>query len=120
MITTSSRRHSGATPTPLSGRAAAVVLAAVLIASFMELLDATIVSVAAPQIAADLGAGEAALQWTLAGYTLAVGAGLITGGRVGDQFGRRRVFLLGLGGFMLASAGCGLAACASRRVWPAD
>ncbi|WP_433350396.1 MFS transporter [Microtetraspora malaysiensis] len=109
MITTSSRHHSGATPTPLSGRAAAVVLAAVLIAAFMELLDATIVSVAAPQIAADLGAGEAALQWTLAGYALSVGAGLVTGGRVGDQFGRRRVFLLGLGGFMLASAGCGLA-----------
>jgi MFS family permease len=58
----------------LTGRTAAVVLAAILTASFMELLDATIVSVAAPAIAQDLGAGQAALQWMLAGYTLAVGA----------------------------------------------
>ncbi|MCY7341374.1 MAG: hypothetical protein LH603_05855 [Pseudonocardia sp.] len=62
----------------IAGRAAAIVLAVVLIAAFMDLLDATIVSVAAPAIAADLGAGEAALQWILAGYTLALGAGLIT------------------------------------------
>jgi EmrB/QacA subfamily drug resistance transporter len=110
-MTTSTRSHSGgaATPALLSGRTAFVVLAVILIADFMELLDATIVSVAAPAIAEDLGAGEAALQWMLAGYTLAAGAGLITGGRIGDQFGRRRVFLLGLAAFMLASAGCGLA-----------
>ncbi|MEV4220729.1 MFS transporter [Nonomuraea sp. NPDC049725] len=100
------------TPPPtalLTGRPAVLVLAAVLTASFMELLDATIVSVALPAIAADLGAGDAALQWTVAGYTLAVGAGLITGGRAGDAYGRRRVFLAGLSAFTLASAGCGLA-----------
>ncbi|MFI7644344.1 MFS transporter [Nonomuraea sp. NPDC049400] len=110
-MTTPTRRHSGgAAPVPLlSGRKAAVVLAAILTASFMELLDATIVSVAAPAIAQDLGAGQAALQWMLAGYTLSVGAGLITGGRIGDLYGRRRVFLLGLAAFTLASAGCGLA-----------
>lgn len=109
-MTTSPRLHGGATtPALLSGRTAVVVLAAILIADFMELLDATIVSVAAPAIAEDLGAGEAALQWMMAGYTLSAGAGLITGGRIGDQFGRRRVFLLGLAAFMLASAGCGLA-----------
>ncbi|RJL33159.1 MFS transporter [Bailinhaonella thermotolerans] len=106
---TSSRAPADAGPVLLTGKTAGVVLAAILIAAFMELLDATIVSVAAPAIAADLGAGEAAIQWMLAGYTLAVGSGLITGGRLGDQFGRRRVFLLGLGAFMLASAGCGLA-----------
>ncbi|MFD0474317.1 MFS transporter [Nonomuraea thailandensis] len=105
------RRHGGraAPEALLTGRTAAVVLAAILTASFMELLDATIVSVAAPAIARDLGAGQAALQWTVAGYTLSVGAGLITGGRLGDLYGRRRVFLLGLAAFMLASAGCGLA-----------
>ncbi|GAA1537352.1 MFS transporter [Actinomadura kijaniata] len=107
---TSTRPHRDATaPAPLSGRAAAAVLAVILLAAFMELLDATIVSVAVAGIAADLRAGEAALQWIVAGYTLAVGAGLITGGRIGDQFGRRRVFLLGLAAFLLASAGCGLA-----------
>ncbi|WP_165781244.1 MFS transporter [Streptosporangium minutum] len=109
-MTTSPRLHGGATtPALLSGRTAVVVLAAILVADFMELLDATIVSVAAPAIADDLGAGEAALQWMMAGYTLSAGAGLITGGRIGDQFGRRRVFLLGLAAFTLASAGCGLA-----------
>ncbi|MFL1428454.1 MULTISPECIES: MFS transporter [unclassified Nocardiopsis] len=96
-------------PPPLTGRTAAVVLAVILIADFMELLDATIVGVAAPAIAADLGANEAVLQWTVAGYTLAVGAGLITGGRLGDRYGRRRLFLLGLAGFGAASAACGLA-----------
>lgn len=110
-MTTSTRPRSGAAAAPalLHGRTAFVVLSVILIADFMELLDATIVSVAAPAIAADLDAGESALQWMMAGYTLAAGAGLITGGRVGDQFGRRRVFLLGLAAFMLASAGCGLA-----------
>ncbi|MCG5220210.1 MFS transporter [Streptosporangium sp. KLBMP 9127] len=111
MTTTSHRSDGGGTTTTalLTGRTAAVVLAAILIAAFMELLDATIVSVAAPAIAEDLGAGETAVQWMLAGYTLSVGAGLITGGRIGDQYGRRRVFLLGLAAFTLASAGCGLA-----------
>ncbi|MGV9309733.1 MFS transporter [Nonomuraea sp. NPDC003727] len=110
-MTTPTRRHGDRTAPALflTGRTATVVLAAVLTASFMELLDATIVSVAAPAIAQDLGAGQAALQWMLAGYTLSVGAGLITGGRIGDLYGRRRVFLLGLAAFMLASAGCGLA-----------
>jgi EmrB/QacA subfamily drug resistance transporter len=93
----------------VTGRSAVIALIVVLVAAFMELLDATIVSVAAPAIAQDLGAGEAALQWTLAGYTLALGSGLITGGRIGDQFGRRRVFLMGLSAFAAASAACALA-----------
>ncbi|MFI6596086.1 MFS transporter [Nonomuraea sp. NPDC050536] len=110
-MTTPTHLNGGGAPpaTLVSGRTAAVVLAAILTASFMELLDATIVSVAAPAIAQDLGAGQAVLQWMLAGYTLSVGSGLITGGRIGDLYGRRRVFLLGLAAFMLASAGCGLA-----------
>ncbi|RKS06360.1 EmrB/QacA subfamily drug resistance transporter [Nocardiopsis sp. Huas11] len=107
-MTPAPRAATAASPL-LSGRTAIVVLAVILAADFMELLDATIVSVAAPAIAGDLGADETALQWILAGYTLAVGAGLITGGGLGDRFGRRRVFLLGLTAFMLASAGCGLA-----------
>ncbi|WP_017586118.1 MFS transporter [Nocardiopsis ganjiahuensis] len=109
MTTSSSPRGGIADRALLSGRTAVVVLAVILVADFMELLDATIVSVAAPAIAADLGASEAALQWMVAGYTLSAGAGLITGGRLGDQYGRRRVFLLGLAGFTAASAGCGLA-----------
>ncbi|MFH8350347.1 MFS transporter [Streptomyces sp. NPDC018045] len=96
-------------PAPVSGSSAVIALAVVLVASFMELLDATIITVAAPAIAEGLGAGEATLQWTVAGYTLALGAGLITGGRVGDQFGRRRVFLIGLAAFAVTSSACALA-----------
>lgn len=93
----------------VSGRAAALALVVVLFASFMDLLDVTIVTVAAPEIATDLGASQAQLQWMLAAYTLALGSGLITGGRVGDDYGRRKVFLLSLSGFALASAACALA-----------
>ncbi|MGA5559264.1 MFS transporter [Streptomyces lavendulocolor] len=80
-----------------------------LFGSFMDLVDATIVTVAAPAIARDMGAGDAQIQWTIAAYTLALGAGLITGGRLGDQFGRKRLFMTGLAGFMVTSALCALA-----------
>ncbi|GAB2459942.1 MFS transporter [Streptosporangium sandarakinum] len=86
-----------------------MALLVVLFGSFMDLLDATIVTVAAPAIAQDLGAGDAQVQWTIAAYTLALGAGLITGGRLGDQYGRKRLFMIGLAGFMVTSALCALA-----------
>ena len=93
----------------VAGRAASLALLVVLFASFMDLLDVTIVTVAAPDIAANLNASEAELQWMLAAYVLALGSGLVTGGRVGDAYGRRRVFLVSLAGFALASAACALA-----------
>jgi EmrB/QacA subfamily drug resistance transporter len=96
-------------PPRLAGRAASLALLAVLFASFMDLLDVTIVTVAAPDIARDLGASPAQLQWMLAAYTLALGSGLITGGRVGDDYGRRKVFLVSLACFAIASAACALA-----------
>lgn len=93
----------------VTGRRAALALLVVLFASFMDLLDVTIVTVAAPSIADDLGASQAQLQWMLAAYTLALGSGLITGGRIGDGYGRRKVFLVSLAGFALASVACALA-----------
>lgn len=93
----------------VAGRAASLALLVVLFASFMDLLDVTIVTVAAPDIAANLNASEAQLQWMLAAYVLALGSGLVTGGRVGDAYGRRRVFLVSLAGFAVASAACALA-----------
>ena len=93
----------------VGGRAASLALLVVLFASFMDLLDVTIVTVAAPHIAADLHASPAQLQWMLAAYTLALGSGLITGGRLGDDYGRRRVFLAALTAFAVASAACALA-----------
>jgi EmrB/QacA subfamily drug resistance transporter len=86
-----------------------LALAAVLTAEIMDLLDATIVGVAAPSIHAELGGDSTVIQWIAAGYTLAFAVGLVTGGRLGDLYGRRRMFLGGLAGFVVTSALCGLA-----------
>lgn len=80
-----------------------------LLACYMDLVDATIVTVALPALEEDLGASPATLQWASAGYTLAFAVLLITGGRVGDIFGRKRALLAGMGAFLLTSALCGLA-----------
>ncbi|WP_329522284.1 MFS transporter [Spirillospora sp. NBC_01491] len=80
-----------------------LALGAVLLATFMDLVDVTIMNVALPRIQRDLGAGYAAGQWTVSAYVLAYALLLITGGRLGDILGRRRVFLAGVAGFTLAS-----------------
>ncbi|MCT9084627.1 MFS transporter [Streptomyces fulvoviolaceus] len=85
-------------------------LAIVMTAAFMDLVDVTIVNIAIPSIRAEAGASVSQIQWITAGYALAFAAGLITGGRLGDIYGRKRLFLLGIGGFTLASALCGFAA----------
>ncbi|MFJ1750003.1 MFS transporter [Streptomyces sp. NPDC088116] len=79
-------------------------------AAFMDLVDVTIVNIAIPSIERDLGASFGAIQWITAGYALAFAAGLITGGRLGDIYGRKRLFLIGITGFTIASALCGFAA----------
>jgi MFS family permease len=81
-----------------------VVAVVVLAASVMDLLDATVVNVAGPSIHRDLGGGASTLQWLSAGYTLAFAVLLIAGARLGDIFGRRRLFLVGSAGFTLFSA----------------
>ncbi|MBT0565738.1 MFS transporter [Williamsia sp. CHRR-6] len=94
---------------PMTGGPARLALLVVLFASFMDLLDATIVTVAAPSITRDLGASPAQAQWCVAAYVLALGSGLIVGGALGDNHGRRRVFLTALLAFGLTSAACALA-----------
>ncbi|HEY3560783.1 MAG TPA: MFS transporter [Kribbella sp.] len=84
-------------------------LMALLVAEAMNLLDATIVQVAAPVIHTDLGGRTADLQWFSAAYTLPFAALLITGGRLGDRFGRRRCFRVGVAVFVLTSAACAVA-----------
>jgi MFS family permease len=86
-----------------------VVAAVVLAANVMDLLDSMIVNVASPSVHRDLGGGTSALQWLSAGYTLAFAVLLIAGARLGDIFGRRRLFLVGSAGFTLFSAACALA-----------
>ncbi|MDA3647662.1 MFS transporter [Saccharopolyspora indica] len=85
------------------------MLAVVLVAGFMDFLDAGIVALVTPAIQADLDASPAVLEWVIAGYVLAFALGLITGGRLGDLFGRKRVFLIGVAGFTVASVLCGAA-----------
>ena len=86
--------------------AALIVL---LLAAFMSLLDVSIVNIAIPSIQRGLHASYADVQWALAGYTLAYAIVLITGGRLGDMFGRKRLFLIGVAGFTAMSALCGAA-----------
>jgi MFS family permease len=84
------------------------VFAVVIAANIMDLMDATIVNVAGPSIRAALGGSVSTLQWLSAGYTLAFAVFLITGARLGDMFGRRRLFLIGSAGFTVMSAGFAL------------
>jgi EmrB/QacA subfamily drug resistance transporter len=81
----------------------------VLAGVFMSALDVFIVNVAIPSTQAELHASDGAVQWIVAGFGLAVAAGVITAGRLGDLFGRRRMFGLGLALFTVASAACGAA-----------
>ena len=89
----------------LSRGALPVLLAGV----FISLLDFFIVNVALPDIQRDLNAGPSAVQFVVAGYGLALAAGLITAGRLGDLYGRRRMYVVGLALFTVASAACGMA-----------
>jgi EmrB/QacA subfamily drug resistance transporter len=86
-----------------------VALATVMTALFMVLLDVSIVNVAIPAIRNNLAANNADIQFVVAGYGLAYAVMLITGGRLGDIYGRKRLFMLGMTGFVVASALCGLA-----------
>jgi EmrB/QacA subfamily drug resistance transporter len=81
----------------------------VMTALFMVLLDVSIVNVAIPAIRNNLAANNADIQFVVAGYGLAYAVMLITGGRLGDIFGRKRLFMIGMSGFVVASALCGLA-----------
>jgi EmrB/QacA subfamily drug resistance transporter len=84
-------------------------LGAMCFALFMIMLDNTVVNVALPSIQKDLGASISGLEWTINGYTLSFAVLLATGGRLGDIFGRRRMFLFGVVIFALSSATAGLA-----------
>jgi EmrB/QacA subfamily drug resistance transporter len=86
------------------------VLAATILASSMAFIDGTAVNVALPALQTHLGATVAEVQWIVEAYTLFLSSLLLVGGALGDRFGRRRVFLLGVSGFALASAACGFAA----------
>ena len=85
------------------------VLAATVLGSGIAFLDATVVGIALPSISRTFGGGVGTLQWVITGYSLTLAAFLLLGGSLGDRFGRRRVFSIGITWFALASACCGLA-----------
>jgi EmrB/QacA subfamily drug resistance transporter len=86
-----------------------LILATVIIGTFMAILDIFIVNVAIPSISKGLHTNFSSIELVIAGYTLAYAVLVITGGRLGDLYGYKRLFMIGMAGFTLASAGCGLA-----------
>ncbi len=101
--------RSGSAAAPCRAAAEPWILAAVILGSSMSFIDGTAVNVALPALQKDLGATVAQVQWVVEAYALFLSALLLVGGSLGDRYGRRRVFLLGVTGFALASAWCGLA-----------
>ncbi len=100
----------------LSGPAGRGTLLATVLGSGLVFIDGTVVGIALPAIADDLGATTAGLQWTVNGYALTLAALLLLGGSLGDRFGRRRIFLLGTVAFAVASLLCALAPSAGTLV----
>jgi len=90
-----------------SGRLVWAILGLVLLADALDVIDATVTNIAAPTIAGELNGGESLIKWLGPAYMLAMGVLLVVGGRLGDKFGQRRLFLIGMGGFTLASAVAG-------------
>ena len=97
----------GTVTTCRSSRLMWAILGLVLLADALDVIDATVTNIAAPTIARELNGGESLIKWLGPAYMLAMGVLLVVGGRLGDKFGQRRLFLIGMGGFTLASAVAG-------------
>jgi EmrB/QacA subfamily drug resistance transporter len=114
-----SRTTGRADETPAESRPGGrrwLAFGAVITAAVMDLLDSTIAQVAAPTIRRELGGSYAVIEWVTAAYALGMAVGLLTGGRLGDIFGRRRVLLAGMAGFVLTSAACAAAQSAGELI----
>jgi EmrB/QacA subfamily drug resistance transporter len=112
--------HELTYPIPAGARASGsrwLPLPVVLAGTFMLVLDFFIVNVALPSMQSDLGASDSAIEWVIAGYALTSAVFVITAGRLGDRFGRRRIFSVGLALFTVASLACGAAATPSQLVF---
>ncbi len=117
MSTTTLTTHSpAATRSRFRLSAAWLGFLVVITSSVMDLLDSTIAQTAAPAIHRNLGGSYASLEWITAAYTLAMSATLLLGSRLGDAFGRRRVLLVGMAGFIVASVLCALAPSSSALI----
>ncbi|MFE9574503.1 MFS transporter [Streptomyces sp. NPDC006692] len=106
---TADSAHAPSGRQPTMTLAARITLVVLLVAELMDILDQSVVLTALPVIQSSTGAGPAATQWLTAAYSLMVAVGLITGGRLGDIHGRRKILLIGTVVFTAASLLCGLA-----------
>src|SRR5438874_9153027 len=101
---------SGAAPAAIAKSRGRWVLAATILASSMAFIDGTVVNVALPALQTNLNATAVDVQWVIEAYSLFLSALLLVGGSLGDHYGRRKIFLIGVGIFAMASAACGFAA----------
>jgi EmrB/QacA subfamily drug resistance transporter len=108
--------RSGAASAPCTRRAEPWILAATILGSSMAFIDGTVVNVALPSLQANLNATVQDVQWVVESYALFLAAFLLVGGSMGDRFGRRRVFCVGVSVFSLASVGCGASANISQLI----
>src|SRR5947209_1807732 len=115
-MTTQALSHPAAPVQTGSAATPALALPVVLTGTFMVVLDFFIVNVALPAMQTGLHASTAAIEWVVAGYALTTAVLLMTAGRLGDRYGRRRIFSLGLALFTLASLLCGIAPDAGKLV----
>jgi MFS family permease len=95
------------TTRPTSSRLMWAILALVLLADALDVIDATVTNIAVPTIAKELHGGQGLIKWLGTAYMLAMGVLLMVGGRLGDKYGQRRLFLIGMAGFTVASAVAG-------------
>src|SRR5256886_12959877 len=102
--------RSGVATAPCSKTSGRWILVATILASAMAFIDGTVVNVALPALQSSLSATAVDLQWVVEAYSLLLSAFLLVGGSLGDHYGRRRIFLIGVALFALASAACGFAA----------
>jgi MFS family permease len=101
--------RSGDAPTPCQKSSAKWVLAATILGSSLAFIDGTVVNVALPALQRDLQATVIGVQWVVEAYSLLLAALLLVGGSLGDRYGRRRIFVIGVVLFAAASAACGFA-----------
>src|SRR5215468_11010391 len=101
--------RSRAATAPCSKTSGRWILAATILASSMAFIDGTVVNVALPALQSSLNATAVDMQWVIESYSLLLSAFLLVGGSLGDHYGRRRIFVLGIALFALASAACGMA-----------
>jgi EmrB/QacA subfamily drug resistance transporter len=103
--------------TPCSSQAAPWVLAATILGSSLAFIDSTVVNVALPALQANLHATVVDVQWVVEAYSLLLAALLLVGGSLGDIYGRKRIYVMGVVVFAIASAGCGLAATVNQLIF---